>query len=1143
MALNFPGANGERGATPNIVGLLGFEGLNNNDSRSAIDDQECAWLLNLFPIGKGNLRTLYGAGANTYGTASTGSEATGNLEYVYYFTMVSEQTPTSATTVPPNPDEWVFAASGNSDHFYLYNITQNQAFVIANTSTYRGGTFTTSVIDSSPQAICFNNKYLLVVDSVSFRVIQPFVYPPHDLNSPNSLVVTAFGPGSLAPNVTMTNSGSGYGLATNVTIGATISGGSGEGASIYPAANSTTGAVTGGTFINSGSGYLASDASLPAPVIFFTDNPSGQITASYTNSSGVITGVTVTGAGSGWTRNPQVNFGCPISSILVTQAGSGYLTAPTVTLIGGGGTYTSATATLSGTTVSSIAVTGSANYTSAPLVVIGAPNQNSSTPVQATATAVLGVGSVAALGFANLVPGPVGYIDVLNGGGQYNNPPTVVLQGNATAVSTLIPAPLNHIYVYAGGSGYTSPPTVTISGGGGSGATAVAIIQGGAVKAAVITANGSGYTSQPTVTFSGGGGSGAIAYADIDTSVASITLTSAGSGYTSVPLAILVEQGGALATATESGGGLSSVNLVAGYAGSYLTPPAVTISDPTGSGASVTANLASVSLQSSFFYIVNEGIGFTPNVHIPLTITGGGGSGAAAYVQVNGQGYAETVVVTAGGSGYTSAPSLSASPSPGAGLVVVCVPVFPIASFTVNTPGTGYTKPTAVVAGTQFTTPGFGASTITYMQPTGIASITVASGGAGWTTNSSVTVGGVGATATANLMPFGVTGTTVEIYQGRAWVGGKTTVQFSSAINPWDFSIPNGAGAFSVQEQYLKRKISALKQANGFLYIFGDSSIYVVSNVNQSSTTSGGITTTTTTFQVYNVDPQVGTVWRDTVQQYGYSIIFVNPDGVYTLLGGAAQKISTPINGFFASNPYKNNPEAVQYSAAIATIFGIRSYVFLFDTYDYLGNPVRLLVGWNAGKWFSATQTYNQLLLNAIGGSVASSPLLGSTINTRFICTKELDSALSILGTDGTYIMDYFNTPDNTLPKQLQSKLFDGGNIFVYKQVFRTYAFLQPFSSSTADVVTMQIDTSGSLDVSSASFLGEGFNFVNVQGQVEQFQDNTPANLYFESTSPRISGANVQANDLLVGFTMNTYNADLTFVGLYIQFKPATSYA
>lgn len=58
------------------------------------------------------------------------------------------------------------------------------------------------------------------------------------------------------------------------------------------------------------------------------------------------------------------------------------------------------------------------------------------------------------------------------------------------------------ITVNYGGAGYTSAPTVTITGGGGSGATAQAILTGDVVSSIVVLTGGDNFTSAPTVTIS-----------------------------------------------------------------------------------------------------------------------------------------------------------------------------------------------------------------------------------------------------------------------------------------------------------------------------------------------------------------------------------------------------------------------------------------------------------------------------------------------------------------------------------------------------------------------------------------------------------------------------------------------------------------
>ena len=61
------------------------------------------------------------------------------------------------------------------------------------------------------------------------------------------------------------------------------------------------------------------------------------------------------------------------------------------------------------------------------------------------------------------------------------------------------PLRISSIRLDVGGTGYTSAPVVTITGGGGVGATAAAVVSGGAVTAVNLTSPGYGYTSAPVV--------------------------------------------------------------------------------------------------------------------------------------------------------------------------------------------------------------------------------------------------------------------------------------------------------------------------------------------------------------------------------------------------------------------------------------------------------------------------------------------------------------------------------------------------------------------------------------------------------------------------------------------------------------------
>ena len=89
--------------------------------------------------------------------------------------------------------------------------------------------------------------------------------------------------------------------------------------------------------------------------------------------------------------------------------------------------------------------------------------------------------------------------------------PAAYRAANVTAVVSAINQPtctvsptercgVNGFIVNDAGAGYSSAPRVTLSGGGGSGASASAVIGNGSIIEIAVTTPGSGYTSAPTVT-------------------------------------------------------------------------------------------------------------------------------------------------------------------------------------------------------------------------------------------------------------------------------------------------------------------------------------------------------------------------------------------------------------------------------------------------------------------------------------------------------------------------------------------------------------------------------------------------------------------------------------------------------------------
>jgi hypothetical protein len=93
-------------------------------------------------------------------------------------------------------------------------------------------------------------------------------------------------------------------------------------------------------------------------------------------------------------------------------------------------------------------------------------------------------------------------VTVYANGGTIDNNGTAITVGNSlvaasgTGVASI---------TTSGGFGYIGAPFVQITGGGGTGATAYAVVNSGTISQIVPTSPGTGYTSAPTVTLTGGG--------------------------------------------------------------------------------------------------------------------------------------------------------------------------------------------------------------------------------------------------------------------------------------------------------------------------------------------------------------------------------------------------------------------------------------------------------------------------------------------------------------------------------------------------------------------------------------------------------------------------------------------------------------
>jgi hypothetical protein len=224
--------------------------------------------------------------------------------------------------------------------------------------------------------------------------------------------------------------------------------------------------------------------------------------ANASSANSLVNPVVLTDAGTG--VNALVKL-IPATSSIGTQS---QITAPGFPVAAPLGSGATATAVVVGSVNGQFVISNpGSGYTTAPTITFSSPP----TPPE-------GSGQVAspATGYAVMAPDAVGSLTnkvasivLTNAGSGYSSAPTITFStGNASASCAITTSLVSRFTVTNGGSGYTDAPIVKITGGGGTGATATAIVDpnSNTVTGLNIITEGTGYTSTPTVTITASSG-------------------------------------------------------------------------------------------------------------------------------------------------------------------------------------------------------------------------------------------------------------------------------------------------------------------------------------------------------------------------------------------------------------------------------------------------------------------------------------------------------------------------------------------------------------------------------------------------------------------------------------------------------------
>jgi len=388
----------------------------------------------------------------------------------------------------------------------------------------------------------------------------------------------------------------------------------------------------------------------------------------------------------------------------------------------------------------------------------------------------------------------------------------------------------------------------------------------------------------------------------------------------------------------------------------YTSAPTVTISAPDQVGGTQ-ANAVATILNGnvSTITLLTGGTGYTNGSNVSITFSGGGGSGASAIAGITtfATGTLSFAVVS-GGSGYTNTANTTISFSGGGGSGAVAQAIVQgnaITQVIMTNNGTGYTNAANII----------------------------------------VTITGAGGN-TAVLQPIVSNNKNVGVatFSGRVWVAQGRTVYYSAAGFYSDFTSVS-AGALTLTDSTLHGNIVQLLAANNFLYIFGDDSINVFSDVR---VVTGGVTIFTNT----NVSASVGTKRPYAIFPYFRSVLFMNDYGVYALVGSTTSKLSDSLDGMIPNIDFNSPIYAGQVllNNILCAAFNFRYYDAVFSqSYRYIQAV------FFEKKWFITSQNDN----------------------LSYITTVPVSGKISLFGSDGTTLYRLYNDNTNNISTIVQTAL------------------------------------------------------------------------------------------------------------------------
>jgi len=338
-------------------------------------------------------------------------------------------------------------------------------------------------------------------------------------------------------------------------------------------------------------------------------------------------------------------------------------------------------------------------------------------------------------------------------------------------------------------------------------------------------------------------------------------------------------------------------------------------------------------------------------------------------------------------------------------------------------------------------------------------------------------------------------GTSIAAFAGRVWIGQGRTLSYSAPDSYSDFQLVSAGGVDIISDQTLKGSITALAVANGYLYIFGSSSIDVVSDVRVSA----GITI----FSRTNVVASIGSPFPKSIMPFYKQILFVNTSGVYALVGTTPKKVSDKIDVFLRRCDFPQDSSAAQCFIEKQLV---HMHLFQWADPDDVVHPI--IAANLGGKWF----------------------FLSQGIDLVEIVTVQVSDVSRVYGTDGHSIYYLFSEFGDELYTKIETALQPHSRPWQTKQQLKvgieTYSDENVQLTVTCDSERSSVPVVSPNEVIWRNANGDLVSWFSIAGPMT-----------WVGAGYQFFQANVEQSGRYIGFTIESTSPQYVLTGILGQFE------